>query len=208
MLIVNGKPAPCSIGVHSWFDHGLTFRNLGTRKHTRKIMLHWTGGRRDARGLHDTLLERGLSVHFCIDADGKVAQYCDTKHRCSHAGQLEDGVTSANDDTIGIEIVNHASEKQLGPVRPMVTERIHGRDVTHTDFFPAQIVSALTLIKALCAAYSLPYAVPTNMAGELITTFMLRARWEAFRGVVGHLHVRDEKTDPGLGILLAVQRVD
>ena len=204
MLVVNGREAACEVPVADWFQHGMTFRGLGKRPKTTKVVLHWTGGLRDATGLYDTLLSEGLSVHFCVDVNGKVRQYCDADLWCSHAGRLDDGVTSASIDTVGVEIVNHASDKQLGKVeRPIVTDRIHGRDVVHAEFLPEQIASALALARALCAAYKLPYVVPTRM-GELITTSMLRGPWERFRGVVGHYHARRTKNDPGLGILRLV----
>ena len=203
MLVIDGKEAVCGVPVADWFAHAMAFRKLPVRRKTTKVVLHWTRGRRDAAGLYDTLLTKGLSVHFCVDVAGKVWQYCDANAWCGHAGRLDDGVTSANIDTIGIEIVNPATSKQLGPKRPIVTERIHGVDVKHTDFLPVQVESALALTQSLCAAYKLPYAVPMR-GDELIATSLKSDHWAAFRGVVGHFHARRTKNDPGLGILRAV----
>jgi N-acetyl-anhydromuramyl-L-alanine amidase AmpD len=203
VLIVGGREVACGAPVSEWLTTGIAFRGLPARKKTTKIVLHWTGGLGDAQQVHDTLTERGLSVHFCVDAAGRIWQYCDASSLCAHAGRLDDGVTSANLDTIGIEIVNHAGHEQRGVERPMVTEQIQGRRLTHTDFLPAQIVSALALCEALCAAYGLPMDVPMQ-SGVLATRALLRAAWERHRGVVGHYHARSAKSDPGLAILQAI----
>jgi N-acetyl-anhydromuramyl-L-alanine amidase AmpD len=206
VLVADGKEVPCSVPVSDWFAHGMAFCKLPRRRTTSKIVLHWTGGTGDAQRVFDSLTERGLSAHFFIDAAGKVWQYCDAHALCSHAGRLDDGVTSANIDTVGIEIANHARETQRGIERPMTAERINGRQMLHADFLPSQVEAAVALCRALCDAYQLPMAAPTKHrdGDAILDRAMLRPQWERFRGVVGHLHARSTKSDPGLSILHAV----
>jgi N-acetyl-anhydromuramyl-L-alanine amidase AmpD len=204
VLVVNGQDVPCEVDVFEWWNHGMRFGRLPTRTKTTKVVLHWTGGTGDSRRVYDTLLEKQLSVHFCVDAAGKVWQYCDANSLCAHAGRLDDGVTSANADTIAIEIINHARHEQRGLERPMTAETINGRRMLHADFLPAQVESAVALCKALCTAYKLPLRVPV-VADAIVARAMGRDAWERFRGVVGHFHARSTKSDPGLAILAAVR---
>lgn len=209
MLIVDGREVACKAVVLDWFAMRMAFRKLGRRTKTTKIVLHWTGGTGDAFRVHDTLLERGLSVHFCVDKTGDVYQFCDANAVCSHAGRLDDGFTSANVDTIGIEIINRATV-DLAPGsddgRSSVTDSIHGRSVSYAGYYPEQIEAVRHLCESLCKAYNLPMAVPMSpdkFGGEpkLVTRALSTARWHAHRGLVGHYHARSTKLDPGPSLL-------
>lgn len=200
-LIAKGNERSCDVDVIDWYAHGMLFRGPMSRKTTgtSKIVLHHTGAENPPETVYDNLIERGLSVHFCVSADGRVYQYCDADMLCSHAGRLEDGVRSGNIDTIGIEIVNSACDDPRAG-RPMVAEKIHGKQFVRTGFREAQIFSVLALCRALGAVYNIPMRVPER-DGAVLSTAMSGFAWDSFRGVVGHLHARRSKSDPGLCIL-------
>lgn len=203
-LIVSGRVAPCGVKVHTWFDHGMRFKKIFVRKKTTKIVLHWTGAENPAEAMFANMSSKRRSVHFAIDQLGKVWQFADAGDVCWHAGHLEDGFTSANDDTVGIEIVNRASRKRGERwMRPMLRESIHGNTAEREWFLPAQVDSARSLCRALCDAYGLPMAPPLT-AGKVVSSSLSTARWRSHRGIVGHFHARDEKLDPGPALLASV----
>lgn len=190
-IMVGGSEVACDATVV--IDPRYQFPALGRRTETRAVVLHWTGGRGLASQVHRTLVQRNLSVHFCIDPDGGVYQYADAALRCSHAGL-------ANAWSIGIEIVNPATPGSTGELVPraLETETIHGLRAKHSAFTGAQVAAALTLTSACCKAYGLPVRSPDH-AGVLSL-----AELAGFRGVLGHLHISQHKRDPGLSILRAV----
>jgi N-acetyl-anhydromuramyl-L-alanine amidase AmpD len=189
-ILSRGFEVECEAPVRATRD--FKFQALGRRAETRAVVLHWTGGRRGAAGVFETLRERGLSVHFVVEADGTVWQFADCDRRCSHAGP-------ANGWSIGIEIVNPAgatlSAKDSADGRTVAECSIRGRRVRHASFTAAQTRSALALTRAVCAAWGLPFRA---RAGEGTATARELAD---FRGVLGHYEISDQKTDPGRGIL-------
>lgn len=196
IIITGGKEVPSDVSVSSWLDHGSCFRKLLRRRSTTKIVLHWTGAENHAQTMFDNLTEKQLSVHFCIDQFGKVWQFADLADTCWHAGRLDDGFTSANEDTIGIEIINRAGEDQGDKwKRPMV----NGREW----FLPAQVNAVRGLCASLCRYYKLPMAAPMQ-DGQVITKALTTGRWRQHRGIVGHYHARSTKLDPGPELLAAV----
>lgn len=198
-IIVGGKPFPSAVSADPWTKHKLTFPGLRPRERSDLIVLHWTGGEGDAAQVRSSLRAASLSVHFVIDADGRVTQHCDADMMCAHARGM-------NDRSIGIEVVNRASEKHdLAPRRTLTKEKINGRDVVYTAFFPAQVKAALCLVQALCHSYAIPMVVPMGPGGDVLARRMTADELGRFRGVAGHLHSpQTSKNDPGLAILRAV----
>lgn len=189
-ILSRGVEVECAAPVRATRDY--KFQALGHRAETRAVVLHWTGGRRGAAGVFETLRERGLSVHFVVEADGTVWQFADCDRRCSHAG-------AANGWSIGVEIVNPAgpelSAKDTAAGRTITECTIRGRLVRHASFTAPQTRSALALTRAVCAAWGLPLRA---RAGEGTATAQ---ELSEFRGVLGHYEISDQKTDPGRGIL-------
>jgi len=214
-IIVSGKEVACDAPVVLWGESGLRFDALAKRSSTTAVVLHHTSGSNLAPGVHHALKTRrdprtgkllNLSVHFVVEPNGTVYQFCDASMRCAHAGSADDtnqdGVrVSGNSTTIGIEIVNPAlrSAPPRGLPRPMITETIHGEKATVTGFTPAQVTSTIALVRSLCRAYGLPFAFPMDGAAVLATT-MPELEFKAFRGVLGHLHLTSRKRDPGIAI--------
>lgn len=204
-IVVRGQPVACDANVRTWSDTGIGFVTRPRRTQTRGIVLHWTGGEAGGRGVYQTLVERGLSVNFCVDQDGSVWQYCDADRMTAHAGGV-DAVLSANPWAVGIEIVNRGSPLQPdhGVHREQTLDTIHGKLVHVTSFLPEQIAAALALCEALCKAFGLPMDVPRDHDGMLECGLMNRVELASFRGVLGHYHNNPMKTDPGNEILRAV----
>ncbi len=217
-IIVGGKEVPCAAPVVTWLEHGLTFRGLGRRKVTNAVVVHHTGANNLSPQVFNTLKTRrdpktnrvlNLSVHFCIDPNGTVYQFCDTDLYCQHAGKIDDTdhdgyQASVNAVSVGIEVVNAADTKpQKGIQRAIVREEIHGHEYVGSTFTAEQTASTIHLVQSLCAAYRLPVQVP--MAGaDVLATVMSESAFHAWRGVLGHLHVTDRKNDPRLSILRAI----
>jgi N-acetyl-anhydromuramyl-L-alanine amidase AmpD len=151
-----------------------------------------------------------LSVHFCVEPNGNVYQFCDADRRCAHAGSVDDTdrdgfQLSGNACSVGIEVVNPASEMQVarGIRRALVREEIHGVEQVATAFTAEQTASTIALARSLCSAYGLPLDVP--MDGEnVLETVMPEHEFRTFRGVCGHLNLTTRKRDPGLAILRAI----
>ena len=217
-VIVNGREVGCDAPVVPWEQSGLRFDGLRTRKETRAVVLHWTGGNGLAPQVYRTLRTRknergrvlGLSVQFVIEPNGTIYQFCDASARCQHAGSIDDtnhdGLQeSANACTVGVEIVNPASSiaNTRGIRRALVREEIHGVDQVATAFTAEQTASAIALTRALCAAYGLPLVVPMD-GDQVLSTVMPEAEFATFRGVLGHLNLTTRKRDPGLAILRAI----
>jgi N-acetyl-anhydromuramyl-L-alanine amidase AmpD len=175
----------------------LGFPKLKIRPQTRAVMLHYTAGTGSREQVHRTLVERDVSVHLLVEADGTVFQFADCCTLASHC-------TGQNLRSIGIEVVDPGTPTSTEkPPREVLRERIHGVDVTHTGFYPAQTASTLALVRALCTHYGLPLMVP--MDGDDVASGVLDDEaLAAFTGVYGHLHANPAKRDPSLAILREV----
>lgn len=196
-ILVDGREVACDARVRTWHEvPALAFHALGKRRETKAVVLHWTGGEGDSAQVHSTLGQRGLSVHFAIDRDGLITQYCDASALCSHAKGYNTG-------SVGVEIVNAATDKPGRYERALLKERVHGIDATRAAFLAPQTKAALALVRSLCSAYGLPLAVPMR-GNDVLSSVMDQQEKADWRGVVGHLHVDRNKVDPGLALLRAV----
>ena len=185
--------------VRTWrFEPKLGFVRMRERKVTRAIVVHFTGGIGDHTQVFRTLTERGLSVHFVVDADGLIFQHCDTRWEAQHC-------KGANDFSIGIEVVcpGFPPSSHEQPPRTIVKETIHGIDRELTAFYPTQTESVLALVDALCTHYAIPMRVPMR-GTDVESTVVPDALLATWRGVLGHNQVSCAKVDPGLSILRAI----
>jgi N-acetyl-anhydromuramyl-L-alanine amidase AmpD len=196
-ILVDGHEFTCAANVRA--DNTFKFSALPKRTETRAFVIHHTGGLGLAKQVHRTLVERHLSVHFCVEPDGTVWQYADAALRCSHAG-------IANAWSVGVEVVNHAGPRLVGAEhRPVLIEKIHGADRRHTGFTAEQMTAVLALATSVCRAYGLPLEVPMAAPGhDVVADVLPDPELKAFRGCLGHLHISAAKTDPGLAILRAI----
>lgn len=178
-----------------WWSLG----DVGVRARTepvRAVVLHHTGGERDAAGVCRTLRRKRLSIHYVVDYDGTVTQHADHDVVTMHAG-------AANGWTIGIEVVNRAAplwpafrERRQRP-RLAYQDTVHGRRRTMLRFTAPQVDACRLLCARLCAEYGLPLDVPRSVyTGELITDALPPSVLSWYRGILGHFHVTRKKWDP------------
>lgn len=199
-FIAGGRRVACPVPVATWKETGLLpFKGLKPRARTQRLVLHWTASENGRQVVHSTLSKGGLSVHFLVEPDGTIVQFCDADMLCAHA-------TGMNVDSIGIEVVNRATGIATGNqiiTRTLLREKIRGVDVVYTSFTVPQRNAIKALVPALCAAYRIPVAVPVGPDGRLWPNeFRNEAERDAFTGVCGHLHWSPKKkVDPGLAVL-------
>lgn len=204
-IIVNGKEiqAPSSLDLKNFKETGEEFVHYprpGIK--VKKIILHWTGGENGLDGVERTLRTRKFGAHFIIDVDGTIQQYVDTDHTTYHAG-------GANQDSIGFEIVNKGFASQpTAEGREEYSANLLGKNVKLTTFTKEQIEATKKIVKFLCGIYNIPYNVPLNDKGELLTDRRFTEFELAnYSGVCGHYHVdikKEVKIDPGIDLLSAI----
>lgn len=190
-------------------EHGMQFHGR-FRTSTRQITNHTTGAENTPHQMYHNMMTHEaygkrspLSVHFCVDPEGKVYQFADTELLCAHVG------TKANAVTVGIEFVCRFDDfdkvPHKGVQRLRITDRIHGKACTYDALTPAQITTGVALNEALCDLYNLPLVVPMSPAGNVWATALTDTQLSGFKGCTGHLHYKPGKRDPGLRILRAIQ---
>jgi len=106
------------------------------------LILHYTG-MESAEGALDwlTCQESGVSCHYFVDTEGRIAQMVAEDERAWHAGQsLWAGETDINSRSIGIEIHNP------------------GHDFDYPDFSEAQMQA----VEALCLDVLSRHAIPPH----------------------------------------------
>ncbi len=86
-----------------------------------------------------------------------------------------------------------------GPARPdPVVGEIQGRRYIQYDLTPEQYDSLIKLTATLCSVFpNLPCDYPRDETGSLITHKLPDDRLAAYRGLLGHYHIQDNKVDPG-----------
>lgn len=191
-LILNGL----RVEVDAVVDHSLAFApgEHGAKRRVVPVthgVLHWTAGEGDGPRVHSVLANRGLSIHFTIDREGVIWQYCDPgKVACAHAGR------SMNACSWGVEVVDYGMAAKI-PLKGGARERyecvIHGKKRIVADYYPAQYLAVFALCDAVHVALGIPREVWCTEPHGLV-------RWPVlskFRGLVGHFHISPKKTDPG-----------
>lgn len=163
-------------------------------KHTKsQIVVHWTGGLRDAVGIAATLRRRKLGVHFTI-AKGKIYQWAELDDIVYHA-------SGVNDIAIGIEIRNPA----WGPLSlgwDKLYDVIHGRKKLVAQFKDDDVEALMWLLEYICERTGIPRRVPKDLSGNIVSTRLHKPR--DFVGVLGHYHVSVKKFDPGTHIMRTI----
>ncbi len=94
---------------------------LGDRK---GFIIHHTGGRGDVGGVINTLNQRGLSVQYVIDREGKIHQLMPSGSRASHMRKGQGvGAGLSNKNTEGVEIIAKDDSDVL-PVQVEAAKRL------------------------------------------------------------------------------------
>lgn len=213
-IIVGGEEVPCKADVVWWGDSGLEVKvGSGARRRKEDInffVLHWTGGEGDAYRVFETL-QTGRSVklgaEFIIDGDGVIFQCCDPLVVDTFdAGRW-------NPWCAGVEIVNYGFRRSVNDIpkrgkhRRRYPARMRGLKRTYAAFTKAQQKSALALCDAVCLGLDLPHCVPREQDGSHADRTLSRLEIESFRGVLGHYHLSDRKSDPGTSIFRVLEGV-
>lgn len=184
----------------------------------RQFLVHHSGGDgRNPSGMFETLWrQRGLSVQFALEDDGRVYQFLDAQEMAWHAG-------SANRTSVGVECClypdAHANPNYYDEASRKRTGNLpHARDVqtlqgvTREVFvMPDPQVEALARLvagvwaalgwharqtgsAALAAIFGTNPRFPRIGGTEVPTSVVPGAVEHA--GLLGHLHVSDQKWDP------------
>jgi N-acetyl-anhydromuramyl-L-alanine amidase AmpD len=170
---------------------GLWFDIARKRPSTSYFVLHWTGGpnsgtvAEQAGRVFGTLVARGDSITYICCADGTIVQVADLDAHCVHAG------SAMNDRAPGVEVVCPGSSGLVPTVAcPKFTSMVHGAPVTYYGYTPAQVKAVAQLSQAVLWRYGLAYA-----SSPVCVDDVMPASFKA--GVVGHLSVSSDKSDPG-----------
>lgn len=85
------------------------------------------------------------------------------------------------------------------PARPDLIEgEIHGRVLRQYDLTPQQYASLAKLTAALCRVFpNIEPDCPRDAEGRVLTRSLSDPELRAFRGVLGHYHIQEDKADPG-----------
>lgn len=167
----------------------------------RQIVWHWTGGRDSARCVQ-TLLSRGLSIHYTIDHDGTIRRHAVPETvTTQHVSKIRD--FSVNAQSIGIEIAHKGFPPSFGGVyaRESYMANLRGKKVPMLRFADAQLKAARELGAHLSERYKIPLQLPTDASGQLIDRVMTLDEIKAFAGHAGHFHYEAGKSDPGWELL-------
>jgi hypothetical protein len=217
-LVVRGEAVKVPFPVVTWEQPGgLGFYDLPDGKkrwHVRGttpvnlFVLHWDG-LRTSKQCHQTLLDRGLSVHLMLDWTGVVYQALDLGTVAAwHAG-------NDNPRSVGVEICNPLRPEWNGPVARQLVQApvLNGRACPEadaqgrvTDFHAVQRLRAVELARVVSAVFNLPLRLPRAgghpsklgpVASPADVSRGLLDKPGAFSGTCGHFHLSPTKSDPG-----------
>jgi hypothetical protein len=199
-VVCRGLPIDVDFAVRGWADHGMQWSGRH-RTLTAFIVNHWTGAENPPASVYANMKQKGLSVHFIVDAAGVVYQMADTELRAAHAGDV-------NATSIGIEYVNRGNaitNPNRGTPRKIVTATLQGKPARYCEMSEAQMRVGVKLNRLLCNLYGMELRVPLEADGTLILRELSSKELARFTGSIGHLHVEPFKLDPGEGLLRALR---
>lgn len=195
VLICSGQKVSCQalvtkgVTVSNYEDddeHHFT-KTYRYKKSIQHLVIHESGGGREAAKVVRTLERKGLGVHLIVAPDGHVSQHADLgKEKVIHANQV-------NATGVGVEVVNPYKATYI---RPPFTRTIPAQwwtwvpkgaprlYVTPTD---AQLYSVRAIVPFVCERLGIPIQFPTsylNAKDKRIPRWQSRAVPDP--GVVAH----------------------
>jgi N-acetyl-anhydromuramyl-L-alanine amidase AmpD len=189
-------------GVSGLFGQG--FREAGEgdaikalAKVVRTVVLHHDGNV-SSKACFATLLERGYSTHFMIDADGTVYQATDVADMALHAGGV-------NQVSIGIDLNNPAlnlvgsSEAQFFGRDVSDEMEINGTVFKSLKYTDAQYKALIELLRILCSELGIEPVFPVGEDGKIVPRVLVSPPPDQFCGIQCHWHSSVDKWDPGPG---------
>ncbi len=172
--------------------------------------------------LHD---KRNLSVHFLLDLDGTLYQTLDLAETAWHARQANPrsiGIEITNlgayppgesdeldrayvEDEHGVRVALDANARLLTPdfvARPIRPERVrglaNGTELEMHDLTSEQYATLARLAAGLAAIFpKIELDAPRDVAGHVRDDALSDEEFAAWHGLIGHLHITDQKQDPG-----------
>ena len=107
----------------------------GSLKERKGFIIHHTGGRGSVDGVINTLNQRGLSVQFIIDREGKIHQVMPSGSRASHMRKGKGvGAGLSNSNTEGVEIIAK-NDADVLPVQVEAAKRL----AAQLGYSPSQV---------------------------------------------------------------------
>ena len=101
-----------------------SLNSKGELSERKGFIIHHTGGRGDVDGVINTLNQRGLSVQYVIDREGKIHQLMPSGSRASHMKKGQGvGAGLSNSNTEGVEIIAKDDSDVL-PVQVEAAKRL------------------------------------------------------------------------------------
>jgi len=166
-------------------------------KVVRTIVLHHDGSI-SSRACFETLLDRGFSTHFMIDADGTVYQATDVADMALHAGGV-------NQVSIGIDL-NNPAPNLVGTTGVELFGRdisdemeINGTVYKSLKYTEAQYKALIELLRVLCSDLDIEPVFPVGEDGKIVPRVLVSPAPEQFCGIQCHWHSSVDKWDPGPG---------
>jgi N-acetylmuramoyl-L-alanine amidase len=168
-----------------------------------------------------------LSVHFLLDVDGTIYQTLDLQEHASHATSANSrsiGIELANigayppaeiapltewyqrDAQGGTMIVVPKKFRESGilmpnflarPIRPApIRGVLQGKQLVQYDFTPEQYAALAKLTAVLCRVFpQIKCEIPREPNGGVLPKKLSDPA--AYRGILGHFHIQENKVDPG-----------
>lgn len=179
MILIDGR----NEGL--WFEPPTKGTRL-RKKPPTSVVLHHTAGEGGASQVFRTLKNRGLSIHFVVDNDGRATSMADLQSTvCSHAGFMNEG-------SIGIEIANRGVPPAiLSHLREVYQYAFRGgKERQFLKFYPQQVKTTWELLRMIHELTGIPLQWPD---GEKV---MAKPLLQAYSGILGHCHITETKVDP------------
>ena len=219
----NGRPDTPPDDALRLAEHGYTFAELVPV--IDQFVIHYDATGLAGRTFDVLQHDRGLSCHFLLDLDGTIYQTLDLQERAWHARESNSrsvGIEIANVGAFAAGAANDFSRwyradtggrtslvlppghgvrdagRALRPARDEpVLGRIHGRLLVQYDLTDAQYEALIHLTAALCRTFPKLDPRYPGSPGPARSDVLTPAERSAFRGLVGHYHLTEDKIDPG-----------
>ena len=209
-IVHNGNPIPIDWDrVVLWDQEGGLRSNPGTYtsyagKQDRAPTMfvnHWDVCL-SSESCSRVVIQRGISVHFCIDNDGTIYQLLDTQHKAWHAGIAK--YEGGNSKGIGVEIANAYYTKYQDwyvkngfGERPVIKDaKCHGKDMGEfLGFYPIQLDALVALWKAIHLGLGIPLECPLDSSGNPNLSVDRDCERGLFHGFTNHYNFTKGKVD-------------
>ncbi len=188
------------LGGAGWAEAGEGDPIRALRQVVHTVVLHHDGSV-SSRACFQTLLARGLSTHFMVDADGHIYQATDVADEAIHA-------TGVNGVSVGIDLNNPApnlvnaqpSEGTVAGRTISPDKTINGAVFRSYNYTEPQYRSLIELLRVLCEALAIEPVFPVGEDGGILDSVLQAPPAAEFRGIQCHWHSSADKWDPGPGL--------